>query len=193
MALPIRPNSGAQPRSTTKAVTRPLPKEKTVEEISLPSFDELVETPPQPVKKAPVKRPIAKPVPVVTAPEPEPEEDDELEEGWAIDEKTGAKYKTIPKSVYQGKGKNAVPLLMIEEFDVDNMTGEAETYLSHLRIPPNKQEQAELLRLRAELRKRSDASYEAANRDEIEKPQEEPEEKSASKVSFFQKLTSLFR
>lgn len=185
MALPIRPNSGAQPGSKPAAVRRPSPLAASEKEFSLPALDDFTE--PAPVaKKLPVKRPVSP----VSKPEVDPTP--ELEEGWAIDKKTGKKYKTIPKSVYEGKGKNAVPVLMIEDFDADDMTGEAETYLSHLRVPPDKEEQERLKQLRAQMRKRSDASYAEANKDELE-AKVEPVEKETPKKSFAQKLAGLFR
>lgn len=198
MALPIRPNSGAQPAARPASVKRPSPKPAPSEEFTLPSLDDLVE-PTAPVRKPPSKRPT----PALQTPKPVPEPvEDELEEGWAIDPKTGVKYKTIPKSVFEGKGKNAIPVLAIEDFDVDDMTGEAETYLGHLRIPPNKEEQEKLKQLRAQMRRNSDASYAEANKDELEKEDEpEPEFKKPkatakakeTKPSFMQKLTGLFR
>lgn len=194
MALPIRPNSGAQPGSKPAAVKRPSPPAVTEEEFSLPALDDFVE--PAPVeRKLPVKRPPS----VVSLPEPEPQvaadHPSELEDGWVIDEKTGKKYKPIPKSVYKGKGKNAIPLLLIEDFDADNMTGEAETYLSHLRVPPDKEEQERLKKLRAQLRRRSDASYAEAHKDELENVDDdfEPTVKEEPKKSFAQKLVDLFR
>jgi hypothetical protein len=195
MALPIRPNSGAQPGSKPAAVRRPSPPASAEEEFSLPPLDDFVD--PAPIAR---KLPVKRPAPVVREPEPEIELTPELEDGWAIDEKTGKKYKTIPKSVYKGKGKNAIPVLMIEDFDADNMTGEAETYLSHLRVPPDKDEQERLKQLRAQMRKRSDASYAEANKDELEKTNEAdelfmPDKSKAdkSKKSFAQKLVDLFR
>lgn len=191
MALPIRPNSGAQPGSKPAAVRRPSPPAPANEEFSLPALDDFVESLPI-ARKLPVKRPS-----VVN--EPEADLSSEIEEGWAIDEKTGKKYKMIPKSVYKGKGKNAIPLLLIEDFDADDMTGEAETYLSHLRVPPDKEEQERLKQLRAQLRKRSDASYAEANKDELENIDEtvdgalEPAVKEKPKKSFAQKLADLFR
>jgi hypothetical protein len=190
MALPIRPNNGAQPASKPTAVRRPSPKAQPAEDFSLPFLDDLMDPTP-PARKFPVKKPAS----AVRQPEPEVQKTPELEEGWAIDEKTGVKYKTIPKSVYKGKGKNAIPLLAIEDFDADNMTGEAETYLSHLRIPPDKEEQERLKQLRIQLRRQSDASYAKANKDELEKSSEAVEEitEEQPKKSFIQKLTSLFR
>lgn len=194
MALPIRPNSGSQPGSKPAAVRRPSPPAVAEEEFSLPALDDFVE--PAPIaRKLPVKRPPT----VVSSPESqveyEADPNSELEEGWAIDEKTGKKYKMIPKSVYKGKGKNAIPLLMIEDFDADDMTGEAETYLSHLRVPPDKEEQERLKQLKAQMRKRSDASYAEANKDELENVDAdfEPTVKEESKKSFAQKLADLFR
>lgn len=200
MALPIRPNSGAQPGSTPAAVRRSSPKPAPSEEFSLPSLDDLVEPAP-PARKLPSKRPLASTVPVPkSAPEPVLPVEEKLEEGWAIDPKTGVKYKKIPKSVFEGKGKNAIPVLAIEDFDVDDMSGEAETYLGHLRVPPNKEEQEKLKQLRAQMRRRSDASYAEANKDELEKADEiEPEfvapkvKPKEQKKSFAQKLADLFR
>lgn len=188
MALPIRPNSGAQPQSRPAAVRSPKPKVAIEEDFSLPSLGE-IESPP--VRKLPVKNPR----PAVREPELVIEPERDSEEGWAIDEKTGVKYKTIPKSVFKGKGKNAIPLLAIEDFDADNMTGEAETYLGHLRVPPDKAEQERLKQLKAQMRKRSDASYAEANKAELEKKDEAVEEVLVGqpKQSLMQKLTSLFR
>jgi hypothetical protein len=201
MALPIRPNSGAQPGSKPTTVRTSSPKPAAAKEFSLPSLDDLVE-PAAPARKRPSKQPAPAARAPKPAPEPAPPVEEELEEGWAIDEKTGVKYKTIPKSVYEGKGKNAIPVLAIEDFDVDDMTGEAETYLGHLRIPPNKEEQEKLKQLRAQMRRNSDASYAEANKDELEKDDEPELEFTApkakvkakeSKPSFMQKLTGLFR
>lgn len=196
MALPIRPNNGIPPKAKPAAVRSPrLPKPAAEEDFSLPSFDELAQ-PPAPARGLPVR----KPRPVPKTPKPEIKLERETEEGWAIDEKTGVKYKTIPKSVYEGKGKNARPKLAIEDFDVDNMTDEAETYLGHLRVPPDKEEQERLKQLRIQLRKRSDASYVEANKEELAKDEQEteaviPEKRKTEqpKQSLIQKLAGLFR
>jgi hypothetical protein len=195
MALPIRPNSGAQRGSNPAANKGPSPKAAPAEEFSLPSLDDLTDSTP-PTRKLPSKRPA----PVAKASEPVIPVEEELEEGWAIDPKTGAKYKMIPKSVYKGKGKNAIPELAIEDFDVDDMTGEAETYLSHLRIPPDKEEQEKLKQLRAQMRRNSEASYAEANKDELEATDDDELEVPVTKVkakepkkSFAQKLAGLFR
>lgn len=186
MALPIRPNSGVTPKSKP-AVRSPRPKVET-EELSLPSLGGLE---PEPARKLPVKTPRQ----VIKKPEPVIEHDDGPEEGWAIDEKTGVKYKTIPKSVFKGKGKNAIPMLAIEDFDADNMTGEAETYLGHLRIPPDKAEQERLKQVKAQMRKRSDAAYAENNKDELTEKDQIVEEvvTEQPKQSFMQKLAGLFR
>lgn len=213
MALPIRPNSGAQPAARPASVNKPSPKPIDSQEFSLPSLDDFSE--PSPPRKIPSKKPINSssaskqannpPVKKPSIPEEEPEKqtEEDLEEGWAIDPKTGVKYKKIPKSVFEGKGKNAIPVLAIEDFDVDDMVGEAETYLGHLRVAPNKEEQEQLKKLRAQMRRKSDASYAEANKDELEKEDEPeidpvPKSKASSKVkeskpSFMQKLAGLFR
>lgn len=64
-----------------------------------------------------------------------------------IDPKTGKKYKIIPKV---GKSGN-MPALAVEDFDLDNLQGEADAFLGHLRVPPNQEEIEELKRRKREL------------------------------------------
>lgn len=67
------------------------------------------------------------------------------------DSKTGILYKMIPKvKVVDGR-----PELAINNFDIDDLQGEANTYLSHLRVPPDREEMKRLRleRERAEIEK----------------------------------------
>lgn len=76
---------------------------------------------------------------------------------YRVDKVTGKTYRVIPKSEDSGvKDANgyAMPKLHVPDiggFDADEMDRSAEEFLAHLRVAPNREEQA---RLRAEMQRR---------------------------------------
>lgn len=185
MALPIRPGQGLptnRPAAEAPARSEELP--------SLPTLPELPEIS-QPVKQAQAperpkatrpKTPAAQPETPrrPKAPEPEPK----LGPEWEIDPKTGKPYKRIAgykdgvmksRAAVTNVSKKGATLeqlrMMVEDepdFNLDDLNGSAETFLAHLRVPPNKEEQKKLLEERAARQKQFDeqASRSAAEEDE---------------------------
>lgn len=180
MALPTRPTSG-QPAPRRE----PVPPKR--ESNALPSLPD-IELPPEPQvrkqepvrqsaqraepRQAPAQAPrkpkttASKPKkPVVTEPVSTGSED-----GWAIDPKTGKKYRKLPKTVMGNDGR---PLLQIEDFNLDDLTGEAEMFLAHLRVPPDKEEQKRLRELKIQQARKQNAEYVKANPDDDEEDDED--------------------
>lgn len=97
---------------------------------------------------------------------------EEVPEGYIKDKKTGKVYKELPRSnseaVKAFKKNNSAGLSLdelfkyteeVEGFDLDDLQGSADKFLAHLRVPPNKKEQAELRELRAKLRREQEEEY----------------------------------
>lgn len=163
MALPIRPSANATPKAAGLPDLGALPDTSSLSLPALPS-EETVSQP----KQAPTRRSSPTPQP---APEPQPpaviEED---EEGWVVDPVTGKRHKELTgykKGVMHSSAKiikaGGLTLqqlrLAVEEdkdFDLDDLNGSAETFLSHLRVPPNKEEQKRLMEERARRQKQYD-------------------------------------
>lgn len=191
MALPIRPGQGLPTsRPVTSAAQEAAPAEQ-----GLPSLPVLPEIPkpqaeaPKP-RQRPAPRPEPTPEPVAKkAPAPRreaPQAKPELPEGWAIDPVTGKKFKKLPgfkegvmrsqaaikKAANGGMTLEQLRMTVIEEpdFDLDNLNGSAETFLAHLRVPPNKEEQR---KLREEREAREKLYEEAARRAAAEQAEEE--------------------
>lgn len=110
-------------------------------------------------EQKPVKKKTAPRVEKVT----EVPVENELPEGWAIDKKTGKKYKVLPKTEYDADG---MPMLQITDFDDSDLNSEAEKFLAHLRVPPDKAEQQRLRELRAEMQREANRKYAKAHKDE---------------------------
>lgn len=88
------------------------------------------------------------------------EKSPEVEEGYAIDEETGIKYRVLPgakadavkkfNSLKKSDLENLTFSSMkyffteAEDFDIDDLNSTAEDFLGHLRVPPNKEEQKKL-------------------------------------------------
>ena len=85
-----------------------------------------------------------------------------LPEGWTVDPKTGKKYRILPKTQLDGEGN---PILQFPDFDIDNLNGEADTFLAHLRVPPSRNEIEELRRLRVEKIKKQRSDFEQQQSD----------------------------
>lgn len=90
---------------------------------------------------------------------PQKSEEEVIPEGWVKDKKTGKIYKPLPKSKFVGKGANAIPVLVIKDFNDLDLNGEANKFLAHLRVPPDKKEQEELRKLRAQQKALQDSQY----------------------------------
>lgn len=87
-------------------------------------------------------------------------EQPKVEDGYAIDPKTGVKYRVLPgikEEAAQAFNKLSEEELKnftfsslrnmveeVEDFDIDDLNSTANDFLGHLRIPPNKEEQARL-------------------------------------------------
>lgn len=113
-----------------------------------------------------------------TRPEQAPAAQEETDERWHVDPETGKRFKEIPgykdgvkftktkTKEYASNGMSFSDLRTFvsvdEDFDMDDLGGTAETFLPHLRVPPNKEEQERLRRARAAQQKEHDRAYEAA-------------------------------
>jgi len=93
---------------------------------------------------------------------------------YAVDPKTGKRYKKLPGApseaikAHEANKKSGLTLdqarKMIpvdEDFDIDDLTSTAELFMSHLRVPPNKEEIAELKKERENRMKRVRAEQKA--------------------------------
>lgn len=56
---------------------------------------------------------------------------------WKVDPKTGKKYRPLPKTK---EGPDGRPAIAVNDFNLDDMTGEADIFLAHLRVPPTQEE-----------------------------------------------------
>lgn len=99
--------------------------------------------------------------------EPEVAIEVDTDDGWAIDSKTGKRYKPLmatPKEVLaaykktKGAGfdrKQAMAMIEVQDdFSIDDLNGSAETFMAHLRVPPSKEEREELIRIKSEMAKK---------------------------------------
>lgn len=98
-----------------------------------------------------------------------------VEEGYAIDEKTGVKYKVLPGAKPEAVKKfNSMKKADIdnltfssmkyffteaEDFDIEDLNNTAQDFLGHLRIPPDKDEQKRLREARAQRMKAQEEAY----------------------------------
>lgn len=159
MALPI-----------PRGLPFPPPEDSAAEEPALPALDfsedgALPAPPPrrpQPQAQAPRQRPTppqgeaprrARPPQAQAPQERAPRQAEDLPPGWAIDPKTGKKYKQLasanPEAIKAFKASNGKGLSVEElmrytadddDFDLDDLNGSAETFLAHLRVPVPKEE-----------------------------------------------------
>jgi hypothetical protein len=173
MALPVRPTGNGAPKP-------PLPSTPSAEALPDLSSMGLPEIPQ-------VKRPRSEPTPTQRSvpkapaePKAAPAPQDEiLDDGWVIDVETGKRFKQL-KGYKRGVMKHSTAVIKAggltldqlrtavdeePDFDLDNLNGAANTFLSHLRVPLDKEEQK---RLREERAKRQRAYDEAASRVEEE-------------------------
>lgn len=99
--------------------------------------------------------------------EPEVATEVDTDDGWAIDSRTGKRYKPLmatPKEVLaaykktKGAGfdrKQAMAMIEVQDdFSIDDLNGSAETFMAHLRVPPSKEEREELIRMKSEMAKK---------------------------------------
>lgn len=95
---------------------------------------------------------------------------EDIDDGYAIDPKTGKKYKklpNVPKDVVRADKKsgglsleqlrNSIPEA---DFDLDDLNGAADLFLAHLRVPPDKEEMKRLREERLRRAKKQNAEYE---------------------------------
>ena len=92
-----------------------------------------------------------------------------LEEEWETDPRTGKRYRKMPATEWTSTkdgGRSGFMSVshfsdddMLSAFDGTSMNLAAESFLAHLRVPPDKKEQERLRREKAELKKAQDAAY----------------------------------
>lgn len=106
-----------------------------------------------------------------------------------IDPKTGLAYYAIPKTKMGGDGR---PVLEID-INIDDLNGEAEAFMAHLRVAPSKKEREEILRKKAELAKEQKEAKAIADQEleskygSLEQEVDPFNEKSTKKRGFFNK------
>lgn len=94
---------------------------------------------------------------------------------WAIDGKTGKKYRVLPSApdelvaaAKKGHYPTRETLLNnyeeIDDFDVNDLNATASLFMSHLRVPIDRAERERLRKLRAKMMEEQKAAYDAANR-----------------------------
>lgn len=176
MALPIRPSANSTPKPAGLPDLGALPDTSSLSLPALPS-EETVSQP----KQAPVRRSSP-----ITAPTPEPQPSaplEEAEDGWVIDPVTGKRHKELAgykKGVMHSSAKiikaGGLTLQQLrlavdedKDFDLDDLNGSAEMFLSHLRVPPNKEEQKRLIEERARRQKQYDRIAADEAREEAER------------------------
>lgn len=170
MALPIRPGQGLptnRPAAPASAENEGLPSLP-----SLPEIPEVSTTEPKASERSKVARPKPQESPEALRRSKAPEAPAKLGPEWEIDPKTGKPYKRIAgykdgvmksRAAVANVGKRGATLeqlrMMVEDepdFNLDDLNGSAETFLAHLRVPPNKEEQKKLLEERAARQKQFD-------------------------------------
>jgi hypothetical protein len=179
MALPIRPGQGLP---TNRPVDKPAPSAEVLP--SLPALPEALPTPevaPKQNRERPAK---------VAAPKAQRAESTvetpaaKHDPNWELDPKTGKRYKRIAgykdgvmnsrqavKNVAKGNISMEQLRMMVKEepdFNLDDLNGSADTFLAHLRVPPNKEEQAKLREERAARQKQYDEQASRAAAEEAE-------------------------
>lgn len=85
---------------------------------------------------------------------------DDVPDGWVRDRKSGVLHKYIPKTEMD---EDNMPVLHLDDLDLDDLTGEADKYLAHLRVPPDREEMARLLKEKAERARAQNKEYFKAN------------------------------
>lgn len=168
MPLPTNQNSTpSEPQKRPEA--QELPSSATLEEFRARAREEAMErkraqqaqaSPRQEATTEPPRPPRQKPKLAKTSPPAE-----EAPKGWKTDAKTGKAYKTIPKSEYDSEGN---PILHLDDLNLDDLNGEANKYLAHLRVPPDREEMARLREEKAARARASTAAYNRANAEDDE-------------------------
>lgn len=119
--------------------------------------------------------------------------EDEDSGQWAVDPKTGKRYKALPSTPKEaiaayrktkGAGLSKSEMMAFvqtqEDFDIDDLNGTAETFMAHLRVPPSPEEREEILRKRAELVQKQKAERAALDEElndkegTLEEPESDP-------------------
>lgn len=79
---------------------------------------------------------------------------------YAIDAKTGKKYQVLPEAEFKMNNNNdIIPVLQVDDFNDLDLTGEADRFLAHLRVPPNKAEIERLIEQRKRLAREQNEKY----------------------------------
>jgi len=179
MALPIRPGSGLPVARPAEAlpdlgVMPELPESRPVSQPA-PAVAQAPapqQRPVAPVTQTPKRAPVQAP----TTSAPTARQQKPLPEGWAIDKATGKRYKKLPgfkegvmssKAAIKAGSNGGMSLDQLratvrEEPDLnpDDLNGAAEIFMSHLRVPPDKDEQKRLLEERAKREAAFESAYE---------------------------------
>lgn len=181
MALPVRPTGNGAP----KLPTAPTPDLGAMPDLSGASLPPMPEPTPAAAPILPAAPAPRKVRPVEAAPKPKPTV--EVEDGWEVDSETGKKFKRLPgyslgvmkqsKAIIKAGGLDLDQLRKAvgedPDLNVDDLNGSAEMFLSHLRVPLDREEQ---LRLRKERAVRQRAYDEANSRVVEEEDDEEVDE-----------------
>ena len=141
-------------------------REAMASQAASPARTQQPRTSPQPAQRQPSEAQLQQPVHSEYSDAVAEDKDGE----WALDPKTGKRYKTLPSTPREaiaaykrtkGKGLSKSEMLAFietsEDFDIDDLNGTAETFMAHLRVPPSPEEREEILRKKAEMLQRQKA------------------------------------
>lgn len=92
----------------------------------------------------------------------------EVPEGYAIDKETGKLYKVIPKVHQPNEGH---PDIAVDDFDINDLSKEADNFLGPLRSAPSKEEIRELREKKKRMQLERERALEA-EKDERSNPEE---------------------
>ena len=166
MPLPKNPNS--TPRTPAKEPGGGLSEQEKPSMLEVFKEREREAARQKKLEEAAAKQADSKPIAlrkeaIQRQPAKEAQNSDEVEEGWKRDPKTGKVFKVIPKAEYDADN---YPVLHLKDLDLDNLNGEADKYLAHLRVPPDKEETKRLLAEKAARQKAANAAYRRNNPEE---------------------------
>lgn len=161
-------------------------REARIPEAASPGVTQQPRTSPRPTE---TKRSEARLQPVHSDYSELPIEEEDTTE-WALDPKTGKRYKALPSTPKEaiaaykktrGAGLSKSEMMAFiqtqDDFNIDDLNGTAETFMAHLRVPPSAEEREEILRKRAELIQKQKAERAALDEElnDKEGTLEEPE------------------
>lgn len=92
-----------------------------------------------------------------------PQENPESE--YRIDPKTGVRYEVLKPTEFDVENR---PVLHVNDFNLSDLNGQADRFLSHLRVPPSEQELRKLREEKELADRKKEREYRQALREERE-------------------------